>query len=1029
MNRVEEAGDLSAIHNIVGPQDDNGENPDASAQATHEDESGQDSTIEKYGTAEDDRTVAERLKKAIVDDNEDELVSILQSNPDVLEARLDFTFKPDDLTVKELTPLILAAGLGQRNIVEILMDRGADFDARKSPFFVATHFDHRNTATQILEKGGNDLLDSKNSWGVTPFFDAVFGVRHETVAYLLHKGAKFTFSDLTDSLRRFSSQISDKAELPAALCGCWIAFEDSFHSNVSWTTNNQGNTALHLACMGILRGRLDIKRLEYMRIIDVLWKAHGSLLEKSNKAGETPLLTAACWGYWKAFEYLAKKGANLSAQNSNQDTALHLACQGTMGSLSCIPAPQHTQIIEMLIQDKLDLLERPNKSGETPLLVAARCGQFKIVKLLLEKEAYHLASDNEGNTVVHLCCRFQEEETNSPTNPQGCLNLVKRIVKDHPELLDKKNNDDETPVLIAAMKDHLGLVELFHKQNANMESRDVWGFTPLLNSTFSSSTSVMRYLLNDNADVTAITNSQNNVLEIACQEPNPDILQIILRLQRDQLRPLANGTNKSGQTPLTTLIESGDQECIVQLLESHIYVPKDPCLDEIHYSPESERTVVSSWLSEGLDEKYEDTTRYSTLKAKIVFVIYWALSNGDNNLLKAAMKHVTSIELEKGNTWLHFLARVGDIQSLDLLKDWESYVLKVGTRKMTPLHLAASRETSDLAERFLDSLHTEGNLARYQPEDARDHAAKSASLKILDAILQETEDLDTVISLAVRQQNSTLERSLWSRALKLVQSHKIFSRSSLEERRIAEFVMGVAAWRYTTGEPKYLYGFMNVVRSLPSNQPGEQPSPLKFIVEHNFPVALWWLLSSGRYLGETDIKECEELTRNKKSLEDSRPDDEVQRILKNPPPTRAQVYDGGRPQFKHDPPVKGSLIATLLDFSVKPHQVNLKLRRADIYDLIRAQGPESIMADNEFHKFQDYKNSLWPSTGTAPETEQQAHAKETKKTGNATKRKAFGDKNDSKNEKKGKSSDFEQSSASGVKQKFRWVHLPRNDVS
>ncbi|KAJ5987989.1 hypothetical protein N7481_003199 [Penicillium waksmanii] len=1035
MDPVEEAGDSSVIHSTVGPQEDNRESPDVSAQHIHDDESGQDSTIEEDATAEDDRIATERLKNSIVDNDEDDVVSILQSNPDVLEAKFDFIFEREqfnELTGEALTPLVLAAGLGQRNIVDILMDRGADFGTRtrggQSPFFMATHFDHRNTATQILEKGGNDLLEFKNSWGVSPLLDAVFGARHETLAYLLHKGAKITIKDLEDSFRRFSSQISDKAELSAALCGCWSAFGDFFQDNVPWGSNNQGNTALHLACMGILRGRVDVKKLEYMRIINALLTEHGGLLEKSNDAGETPLLTAACWGYWEAFEYLARKGANLSAQNSNKDTALHLACKGTMGSLSCIPGPQHTQIIGMLLQYKIDIMEQPNESGETPLLVAARCGQFGIVKLLLDKEAYHLASDDEGNTVVHLCCRFQEEDTNPPTNPQGCLNLVKRIVKDHPELLDKRNNDGETPVLIAAMKDHLGLVEFFHKQNANIESRDVWGFTPLLNSTFSSSTSVMRYLLNDNADLTAITNSQNNILEIACQEPNPDVIQIILRLQRDQLRPLANGTNKSGQTPLMTLIETGDQECIVLLLESHIYVPDDPCLDEIHYSPEPERGIVSSWLSEGLDEKNEDTTRFSTFKAKIDFVIYWALSNGDNNLLKVAMKHITSIELEKGNTWLHFFARVGNIQSLNLLKDWESYVLQVGTKKMTPLHLAASRENTDLAERFLDSLHTEGDSAEYQSGDARDHAAKSASLKILDAILQETEDLDTVISLAVRQQNSTLERSLWIRALKLVQIHNIFLRISLEERRIAEFVMGVAAWRYTTGEPKYLYGFMNVVRGLPSNQPGQQPSPLKFIVENNFPVALWWLLSSGRYLGETDIKECEKLTRSETSLKDSPPDDEVQRILKNPPPIRAQVYDGGRPQFKHDPPAKGSLIATLLDFSVKPHQVNLKLRRADIDDLIRAHGPESIMADNEFHKFQDYKNSLWSSTGTTPETEPQAHGKETKKTGNATKRKVVGNKNDSKNEKKGNSSDFEQSSASGVKHKFRWIHLPKNDL-
>lgn len=918
--------------------------------------------------------------------------------------------------------------------MKILLDQGADFRARsrsdESPFFMAAHFDYLSATTPILEKGGHEQLEVMNDRSLTPLLDAAFGARYETFAYLMNKGAKITIIDRTDFFQNLLVENPDQKILVAALCGCWDNFRSLVRDTGPLIRDNRGNTSLHLACMGILRGKVDDQRLGYMPIIDFCLMEYGSsfFLEESNDAGETPLLTAACWGNFAVFEYLARKGANISAQNCNKDTALHLACKGTMGSLSCITGPQHTRIIERLIWDKPDLIEQPNNSGETPLLVAARCGQFGILKLLLEKEAYPLASDKEGNTVIHSCCRFQEEDT-SHTNPQGCLNLVKRILKDHPELLDKGNNDNETPILIAALKDHLDLVEYFHKQKANMESRDNWGYTPLLNSTFCSSISVMQYLLNDIADVTAITSSQHNVLMLACQEPNPEIIRIILRLRRDQLRLLANGANRAGQTPLMALIETGDEECIVQLLESHIYVPQDPCLDEIHYSPESERVVVSSWLSEGLDEKNENTTRYSTLKVKIDMVIYWALSNDDYNLLKLATKHIASIELKNGNTWLHFLSRAGDTQSLIFFEGWESYVLKTGTRRMTPLHLAASRENPALVELFLDSLSNENSFLEYQTEQQRGHIARSSSLRVLDAIVQETEGLDTTISLAVRQQNSKLERSLWIRILGLVQRHNIFLRRSLEERRISELIMGVAAWRYTTGEARYLYGFMNVVRGLPSNHPGEQPSPLRFIVENNFPVALWWLLSSGRYLGETDIKECEKMTRNETSLQNSPADEEVQRILNNPPPTRVQGYDGGHPRFKHDPPVKGSLIATLLDFSVDLHHVNLKLRRAEIFDLIRDHGPESIMADNEFHKFQDYKNSLWPSTMTAPDTEPQTDAKEAKKTGTATKRKLFENKNDSKNQKKGKSSDFEQSSASGAKHKFRWIHLPKNNVS
>lgn len=90
---------------------------------------------------------------------------------------------------------------------------------------------------------------------------------------------------------------------------------------------------------------------------------------------------------------LIKAGADVNAENGNQDTPLHLAgCNGA------------ADVAKLLIKAaaRLDVL---NSFQETPLHQATESGSVKVVKLLLQAGADPDIKNENGNTPLEVICR------------------------------------------------------------------------------------------------------------------------------------------------------------------------------------------------------------------------------------------------------------------------------------------------------------------------------------------------------------------------------------------------------------------------------------------------------------------------------------------------------------------------------------------------------------------------------------------------------------------------------------------------
>ncbi|KAI2466804.1 ankyrin [Annulohypoxylon bovei var. microspora] len=271
------------------------------------------------------------------------------------------------------TALHLAASLGHDDIVELLLDNGANIDALSFRFCSCTY---------LIDSGSD--LDTKETWW-TPLHVAICFNRKTTVRLLVARGASF--------------QVSRKP-------GSWCSYV----------------TALHTSC---LTGALDISSFlmnHYQEPIDIY-----------DLQGLTPLARAYYSPSWATTEFLIRNGANIEVSAGNnrslfidacfrgriyaasrflelgadpyspsEATSLHYCCAALVHG--DVDANQQLRLVESLLEKGLDIHAKAFPANLTPLAAAAARGTYLVVKCLLEAGASVDALDNQGETPLMKAC-------------------------------------------------------------------------------------------------------------------------------------------------------------------------------------------------------------------------------------------------------------------------------------------------------------------------------------------------------------------------------------------------------------------------------------------------------------------------------------------------------------------------------------------------------------------------------------------------------------------------------------------------
>lgn len=219
-----------------------------------------------------------------------------------------------------------------------------------------------------------DLLESRNSQGMTPLFQSVSCNNLECVQFLVMSGANI---DTRDSVGR----------TPVAL-----AAYQGWHDGLYYLLAKGANCLIADNC-----GRLPLHAVTYFsseNSLEVLLQ-HLSLqdVDTRDNEGMTALHWAAFHGRTGHVKLLVGKKADPLSRDTDGKLPLHWAAQN--GFVSTCQA--------MLdVSDSHNLINGKDFSGRTPIHLAAAAGQYHVlVELTAVPFANCEAVDNEGRTALH----------------------------------------------------------------------------------------------------------------------------------------------------------------------------------------------------------------------------------------------------------------------------------------------------------------------------------------------------------------------------------------------------------------------------------------------------------------------------------------------------------------------------------------------------------------------------------------------------------------------------------------------------
>uniref|UniRef100_A0A8C1DF13 Tankyrase, TRF1-interacting ankyrin-related ADP-ribose polymerase b n=2 Tax=Cyprinus carpio TaxID=7962 RepID=A0A8C1DF13_CYPCA len=232
-----------------------------------------------------------------------------------------------DMAGRKSTPLHFAAGFGRKDVVEHLLQTGANVHSRDDggliPLHNACSFGHAEVVSLLLCSGADP--NARDNWNYTPLHEAAIKGKIDVCIVLLQHGADPNIRntdgksalDLADPSAKtvLTGEYKKDELLEAARSGNeekLMALLTPLNVNCH-ASDGRKSTPLHLAA-GYNR----------VRIVQLLLQ-YGADVHAKDKGGLVPLHNACSYGHYEVTELLLKHGACVNAMDLWQFTPLHEA--------------------------------------------------------------------------------------------------------------------------------------------------------------------------------------------------------------------------------------------------------------------------------------------------------------------------------------------------------------------------------------------------------------------------------------------------------------------------------------------------------------------------------------------------------------------------------------------------------------------------------------------------------------------------------------------------------------------------------
>ncbi|KAM4848878.1 ankyrin repeat and SAM domain-containing protein 6 [Urocitellus parryii] len=373
-------------------------------------------------------------------------------------------------------------------------------------------------------------------------------------------------------------------------------------------SDEAGNTALQFAAAG---GHEPLVRFLLRR---------GASVNSRNHYGWSALMQAARFGHVSVAHLLLDHGADVNAQNRLGASVLTVASRGGhlgvvkllleagafvdhpgrsgeqpgMGggrdellditALMAAIQHGHEAVARLLMEWGADPNHAARTVGWSPLMLAALTGRLGMAQQLvekganpdhlsvLEKTAFEVALDRKHRDLADYLDPMTtvrpktDEEKRRPdifhALKMGNFQLVKEIADEDPNHVNLVNGDGATPLMLAAVTGQLPLVQLLVERHADVDKQDsVHGWTALMQATYHGNKEIVKYLLNQGADVTLRAKNGYTAFDLVMLLNDPDtelvrlLASVCMQVNKDRGRhsrppPLASKVRQPCSLPV-----------------------------------------------------------------------------------------------------------------------------------------------------------------------------------------------------------------------------------------------------------------------------------------------------------------------------------------------------------------------------------------------------------------------------------------------------------------------------------------------
>ncbi|NWR65039.1 ANK2 protein, partial [Bucorvus abyssinicus] len=495
------------------------------------------------------------------------------------------------------------------------------------------------------------------------------------------------------------------------------------------SATKKGNTALHIAS---LAGQAEV--------VKVLVK-EGANINAQSQNGFTPLYMAAQENHIEVVKYLLENGANQSTATEDGFTPLAVALQqghnqavaillenDTKGKVR-LPAlhiaarKDDTKSAALLLQNDHNAdvqskvtrrCPRGNRSGFTPLHIAAHYGNVNVATLLLNRGAAVDFTARNGITPLHVASK------------RGNTNMVKLLL-DRGGQIDAKTRDGLTPLHCAARSGHDQVVELLLERGAPLLARTKNGLSPLHMAAQGDHVECVKHLLQHKAPVDDVTLDYLTALHVAAHCGHYRVTKLLL-----DKRANPNARALNGFTPLHIACKKNRIKVMELLVKygASIQAITESGLTPIHVAAfMGHLNIVLLLLQNGASPDVTnirgETALHMAARAGQVEVVRCLLRNGA----------LVDARAREEQTPLHIASRLGKTEIVQLLLQHMAHPDAATTNGYTPLHISAREGQVDVASVLLEAgaSHSMSTKKGFTPLHV---AAKYGSLEVAKLLLQ-----------------------------------------------------------------------------------------------------------------------------------------------------------------------------------------------------------------------------------------------------------------------------------------------------